>query len=67
MKISICLSSEAEASLISYADSAPITNGKVSHSVDRSTSPGTVIVNLEYNNAGKNIKLKKRQKPLRNS
>ena len=52
LKISICLSSQAETSLLSYADQSPITNGKVSYSVDRSSSPGTVTVNLEYNNAG---------------
>ena len=52
IKVSIVTSSQAEAAFLQYADLTPITNGKVTYTVDRSTNPGQVIVNLEYNSNG---------------
>ena len=52
IKVSIVTSTQAETALTTYADSTPITNAKVTYSVDRSSSPGEVTVDLEYNTGG---------------
>jgi len=51
VKISIVTGTENENALKANID-AVITNGKVSYSVDRSATPATVTVNLNYNTQG---------------
>ena len=52
IKISIALTEAAERQFLIYGDLIPLKRGKISYSIDRSTYPGTVTVNLEYNNEG---------------